>query len=81
VGDNFAPVCKYQYGFFIFQFTWIHNINKLYRNWYKNSKGWWVRDDYKPWRCSKSHLSLLRPHEDWTNGHYRRQRGTVPLRL
>ncbi|KAJ5110969.1 hypothetical protein N7532_001504 [Penicillium argentinense] len=32
VGDNFAPVCKYQ-------------------NWYKNSKGWWVKDEFKPPRC------------------------------
>ncbi|KAJ5976475.1 hypothetical protein N7481_010182 [Penicillium waksmanii] len=32
VGDNFAPVCKYQ-------------------NWYKNPKGWWVKDEYKPRRC------------------------------
>ncbi|KAJ5160768.1 uncharacterized protein N7482_007772 [Penicillium canariense] len=22
-----------------------------YQNWYKNPKGWWVKEDFKPWRC------------------------------
>ncbi|CAI7666285.1 unnamed protein product [Penicillium manginii] len=22
-----------------------------YQNWYKNSKGWWVKEDNKPYRC------------------------------
>ncbi|KAJ5128679.1 hypothetical protein N7526_006845 [Penicillium atrosanguineum] len=23
-----------------------------YQNWYQNSKGWWVKEDYKPWQCN-----------------------------
>ncbi|KAJ6104416.1 hypothetical protein N7523_010736 [Penicillium sp. IBT 18751x] len=23
-----------------------------YQNWYKNSKGWWVKEDYKPYQCN-----------------------------